>query len=171
MRFIYLIFFFFIFSSCFYQTPDEAFYNTNFSKDFNKISKDFCKHIKYRKVILADIVHYQTLKPTPKGEFLTEFLRDSIVNQCNVSVYQIELREKFKANNIGITALSRKPHDIKNKKFRARYLITGTYSITENFVTVFIRLIDIKKGKVILSKTKKILYHIPNPMDDDPFNI
>lgn len=171
MKIIYTLFLLIIFTSCFYQTPEQAFYNTDFSKNFNEISKDFCKFINYRKVILADIVNYKTLKPTPAGEFLTEFFRNSLVNKCNTSIYQIEIRKKIKINNIGISAFSRDINNIKNTQLKSRYLITGTYSMTDNFVIIFVRLIDLKTKKIILSKTKKIRYHIKNPFANDPFDI
>jgi len=171
MKRLYIFLLLIIFSSCFYQTPEQAFYNTDFSKNFNEISKDFCKFINYKKIILADIVNYKTLKPTPEGEFLTEFFRNSLVNKCNATIYQIETRRDLKANNIGISGLSRKVNDLRHKEFKSRYLITGTYSKTENFVIVFTRLIDLKTGKIVLSRIKKIRYYIKNPFVDDPFGI
>ena len=171
MKTIYIFSLLIIFTSCFHQTPEQAFYNTDFSKNFDEISKDFCKFINYRKVILTDIVNYKTLKPTPAGEFLTEFFRNSLVNKCNTSIYQIEIRKKIKINNIGTSAFSRNVNDIKNKQLKSTYLITGTYSMTDNFVIIFVRLINLRTGKIILSKTKKIRYYIKNPFTNDPFDI
>ena len=169
--FIALILAFSFVSSC-SQNAQEAFYNTNFKRYFDKISKTYCKYINRKTVILTDFVDFNTLQPTTEGKFLTEYFRDSLINTCKrVKIYQLELRKSFKMTPYGISALTRKVEKIKNKKVSSKYLITGTYKMTENFVTVFTRLIDIKTGKIILTKTERIIYYIKNPFADDPFDI
>jgi len=141
--------------------PEVSFYEVKYDEKFKDIIKPLCKHIRMRNVFVADVVDYKSLKPNKESLFLTEYLKSSVSNQCKSKILQIEFTKNIILKNSGVIVLSRNFKKIKNKSIKTNYLIVGTYKKTDTHVILFLRLIDVKTGKIKEFKTKQIRYYSP----------
>lgn len=161
----------FFFSCSYMKDPETAFFEKNFTKNFERNLDEICKKVYGKTVLVPDIVNYFTLKPDKYGDFLTQHLKTALNEKCRAKIIPIELRNTILLKKTGSTIFSRDVEEIRHKYPQAKYIITGTYKKTEDKAIVFLKLINLYTGKVEINKTIISLYHFSNPMVDDPFEL
>ena len=162
---------FFFFSCSYIKDHETAFFEKNFTKSFKREIKTVCNKLHIKAVIVPDIVNYYTLKPDKYGDFLTQHLKSALNETCRAKIIPIELRSSILLTKTGSTIFSRDISEIRHKYPKAKYIITGTYTKTEDKTTIFLKLINLYSGKVEINKTIISTFHFSNPLADDPFEL
>ena len=140
----------------------DAFYQQNYKKAFTKAIKPFCRYL-HHPIAVANIVHFHTLQPTKEGNYLTEYLKEALNRECKISIVPIELSKTVIIKRDGNSLLTRELQKLRNKNIKVIYGITGTYTISNNYVNIFLRLINLRTAKVIKYANIRALYFLQNP--------
>lgn len=141
--------------------PEIAFFENSYKKDFDSIAKDFCPLIKNKTIVVTDIVDIQKFVPNKEGIFLSEYLKNSLINKCNSKIIQVEFSKHFKISNKGLRILTRNTDELRKKNVNTYLIITGTYKKTEEKVILFIRLINYKTSKIKKFTIREIKFYKP----------
>jgi len=159
---IFMLFMSLLFVSCStVSDPEIAFFENSYKKEFDSIAKDFCPFIKNKTIVVTDLVDIQKFVPNKEGIFLSEYLKNSLINECNSKIIQVEFSKHFKISDEGFRILTRKIDDLRQKNVNTSLIVTGTYKKTENKVILFIRLVDYKTSKIKKFAIKEIKFYKP----------
>ena len=122
---------------------------------FDKIVISMCPCIcKYNKVIVTDLPNLSYLKVDKLSSYFGDTLRTSVSDMCHKPTILAEFSKYLKINTLGIKVRSRKVNDLLNKKYKGYSVafLTGTYQINNDKITVFVKFIDAKTGKILCAK-------------------
>ncbi len=153
----------------------DAFYQKEFQSEFEKSVAIFCPLINQRTIIVSDLVRYSDLELTPVGLYLTEHLKVALTHRCNTKLYPIEMAKSIQVTIKGNRAFTREYEKLRLKNLHSNYLLTGTYALSQNYVTIFLKLINLKTSKLEKTTQLQTLYYLPNPLENlgyeeyDPF--
>lgn len=108
--------------------------------------------------VVTDFVDLSSLKNNSKmGYVLSNSIKNSLINLYKISVIEAEVSKYFKLSNNGLRLLSRDVDTVKTTKYDVDDAVVGTYTLTENELIVFVKLIDLKTGIIKGSYTNSLL--------------
>jgi len=173
---IYIFIFVFILNGCssiFYKANDliNPSKGTDFSLISNKLSVDICPSITSFQnnldIYITDFVNISNLENASQlGFLLSNELKVAILSNCsrNLKIKELTLGKNIKIGKQGVKILSRDLSKLKAKTIsQSGRIITGTYTITSQKLIIFIKVIELKTGNILYSKststniTKEIL--------------
>ena len=100
-----------------------------------------------KRVIVTDFVDITSLENNTKvGYVLSNNIKNALINNYKIDVVEAEVSKYFKISGNGLKILSRDIHKLRSTDFDVRYVVTGTYTHTDNEFIVFVKLIDLKTG-------------------------
>ncbi len=148
----------------------DAFYQKDFEPLFQNSLHSFCPLIHDRTIIVGDILRYSDLQPTKVGLYLTEHLKTAVTKECHVKLYPLELARSIQISKEGSRIFTREYDRLRLKSLPSTYLLTGTYTLTDNSITIFLKLINLRSGKIEKGDRVQTLFYIDNPLEEpDPF--
>ncbi|MEA3330850.1 MAG: FlgO family outer membrane protein [Campylobacterota bacterium] len=99
------------------------------------------------KIIVTDFVDITSLDNHRKlGYVLSNNIKNSLINNYDISVVESEVSKFFKISGNGLKILSRDVDKLRSTNFNVQYAIVGTYTYSTNELIVFVKLIDLKTG-------------------------
>jgi len=122
---------------------------------FDNIISYMCPYINsYSKIIVTDLPNLSYLKIDRLSSYFGDTLRTSVSDICNRTTILPEFSKYLEFSKLGIKIRSREVNKLLNQKYKGYSVafLTGTYQINQNTITVFIKLIDARTGKVICAK-------------------
>jgi len=170
MKNILLILVFFIsifsFTSCSSLAPAFDFVSqsqyessTNFSALGDNLVKQMSNKIKasYKNTrnkicVITDFVNIETLQNKSRlGFVLSNELRSSMSKKFpNIKIRTLTLSQDISIGKDGVNVLSRTLTQLKNQKIKGiRYILVGTYTLTDKKMLVFLRLVDYFTGDTL----------------------
>jgi len=142
------------FNACSYKNPITKV--TNFhsmiSDMVDKSAPKIKENIKLGEVVLvSDFVNLDNLQNRSQlGFLLSNILKDRI-SSLDIIIKEIELGKEFEFGANGFTFLTREYEKILSNQVESRYILVGTYSISNKSLNLFIKLIDIDSGNILSS--------------------
>jgi len=141
-------------NACSYKNPITKV--TNFhsmiSDMVDKSAPKIKGNIKLGEVVLvSDFVNLDNLRNKSQlGFLLSNILKDRI-SSLDIIIKEIELGKEFEFGTNGFTFLTREYEKILSNEVESRYILVGTYSISNKSLNLFIKLIDIDSGNILSS--------------------
>jgi len=143
-----------LFNACSYKNPITKV--TNFhsmiSDMVDKSAPKIKANIKLGEIVLvSDFVNLNNLRNKSQlGFLLSNILKDRI-SSLDIVIKEIELGKEFEFGTNGFTFLTRDYEKILSNQVESRYILVGTYSISNKSLNLFIKLIDIDSGNILSS--------------------
>jgi len=143
-----------LFNACSYKNPITKV--TNFhsmiSDMVDKSAPKIKGNIKLGEVVLvSDFVNLDNLRNKSQlGFLLSNILKDRI-SSLDIIIKEIELGKEFEFGTNGFTFLTREYEKILSNEVESRYILVGTYSISNKSLNLFIKLIHIDSGNILSS--------------------
>ena len=176
--FVFLIVLF-LYSGCslapIYKSIDKSSYETatNFSKLTDSLIEDLSSrtssltYYSSDSLIITDFVNINSLdNKSTLGFILSNELKTSLSKKFpNLSVKELTLGRDIKIGSNGVKILSRKLKELKtNQAKNIKYILVGTYAITQKKLMLFLKLLDYTSGDIIASssETTQITNEISN---------
>jgi len=105
-------------------------------------------------LIVPNFAEVTTLRSDTRLSFvLSELLKDKLVSKYSYTIREIELSNKFRLGSEGFKVLTRNANSINGGIEGVKFAVVGYYTFTKNQMILFLKLIDIKDGKVLASST------------------
>ncbi len=99
------------------------------------------------RIIVTDFVDVTSLDNHRKlGYVLSNNIKNSLINNYEISVVEAEVSRYFKISGNGIKILSRDINKLRSTNFNVQYAVVGTYTYSTNELILFVKLIDLKTG-------------------------
>lgn len=136
------------------QTFDFGELGFNISK--NLLSSMKIEITKNEPLLVMDFVNTKTLKNKSElGFLLSNSIKDSITKKTNFLVKEMEVASEITFGSDGLNALSR---EIKanQKLYEGRYVLVGTYTLTDNSLIVFTKIVDFTTNDIVASSTQNL---------------
>jgi TolB-like protein len=141
----------------FYSQEVETMYINYGKLCDNAVASIFKKTEVPKKVIVTDFVDVTSLdNHTRLGYVLSNNIKNSLINNYEISVVEAEVSKYFKISGNGLKILSREADKLRTTNFDVRYAIAGTYTYTNNELIIFVKLIDLKSGIIKGSYAKTL---------------
>jgi len=120
----------------------------NYASLSDEVTKSLFKKNKIpAKIIVTDFVDVTSLDNHRKlGYVLSNNIKNSLINNYEVSVVEAEVSKYFKISGNGLKILSRDIDKLRVTNFNVRYAVVGTYTYSTNELILFVKLIDLKTG-------------------------
>jgi PBP1b-binding outer membrane lipoprotein LpoB len=132
---------------------------TNFTDVTDELLKPICPTLKKidKTIYVTDFVNIKELENHSElGFLLSEELKTLVTQKCGNSIHAIEYSKYLKLGANGTKLLSRDLDDIKNTKINQNsYALVGTYAFTQRQLILYLKLMDLKKGTIYKSSTKR----------------
>ena len=122
---------------------------------FDSIVSYMCPYINfYSKIIVTDLPNLSYLKIDKLSSYFGDTLRTSVSDICNKTTILPEFSKYLEFSKLGIKVRSREVNKLLKQKYKGYSIafLTGTYQINRNVITVFLKLIDARTGKIICAK-------------------
>ena len=150
-----------IFSACSFPrfSYNFEFRSTNYEEIIenllDKASNQIFPNIKMDELLLvSNFAEITTLKSDTRLSFvLSDILKDKIVSKYSYTIREVELSTRFRLGQEGFKILTRKSNSVNNRIKDERYVVAGTYTLTKNQLILFLKLINIRDGRVLASST------------------
>jgi len=168
---------------CYKQNFDNLLEHTELKKVFTEIAQELCvdscntcndsvkstcnssktssplDDVKRRTVLVTDFVDIQTFVPKQQGILMGELMRSSLNTNCCYRIVQAEFAKYFKLSENGLVVLSRNTNEIKKNEYNESDSIVGTYSVMNNKLIIFVRIINTTTGKISKMVTRELTYN------------
>jgi len=109
-------------------------------------------------VVITDFVESSSYKASSSGVFMGELLRNFISRNTTAKVLQLDIGKSFTLSSNGLTLLTRHAENVLQQKNISLIGLIGSYHIQNNALYIFVKRINIRTGKVIMSSSRKIPY-------------
>jgi len=122
---------------------------------FDNITSSMCTCIRsYSKIIVTDLPNLSYFKTDKLSSYFGDILRTSVSDICKATIILPDLSKYLEFSRLGVKIRTREVKKLLHQKYRGYSIafLTGTYQISGNTITVFVKLIDARTGKVICAK-------------------
>jgi len=133
-----------------FVTEISSMINKSYPKIKSKMNKDDV-------VLVSNFVNVDKLQNNSRlGFLLSETLKNALSSK-DILIKEVELSKNFKFGKQGLTVLSRNVREINTTLLKEKFAMVGTYSVTQNRLILFIKLIDLDTGNILNSVSSSIM--------------
>ncbi len=136
---------------------EETNYDEIILNLLDKASNQIFPNMKRGEILLvSNFAETVTLRSKTKLSFLlTDLLKEKLISKYSYTIREIELSNKFRLGSDGFKVLTRDVNSINSSINKARYAVVGVYTLTKNQLLLFLKVIDIRDGRIVAASSYK----------------
>ncbi len=149
----------FVSQSQYASSTDFSALTDNLVKQMSPEIKRVYRHNRNKICVITDFVNIESLQNKLRlGFVLSNELRSSMSKYFpNIKTKALTLSQDLYIGKDGVSVLTRTLTQLKHDKTKGiRYILVGTYTLTDKKMLVFLRLVDYTTGDILVTVSQKV---------------